>query len=191
MQVLLSLGMANLTYFMACSSIFFKYGNIKHIPSLVLFIVGTFCLLLLFLKFYTDPDPFGQFRYSFKTKYLAVNHYFLLILVVMSATGLMVALPQYSFAPLPPYILILVFTLIYQPYREVKENYRSAFNHLVVCSFIGMRIYIQYTDENNINAPPTFVFLLVNIVILLFTVVVVGLISSIYYFYYYRYIKPK
>lgn len=52
--------MFNLTHFCAYNGLFFKYGNKAHLPSVILFVLSALTILLVFVKYYVDPDPFVQ-----------------------------------------------------------------------------------------------------------------------------------
>lgn len=56
----------------------------------------------------------------------------------------MTLIPSQPYIALIPCVALLVFTLITKPYKEVKENYRSAFNLLVISSFISFKVYLIY-----------------------------------------------
>lgn len=95
----------------------------------------------MLIKYYFDPILFGQFRFSFHRKFVAINHYLIHIFFTILTVTLIITLPEYAWAPAAPCVLMLLFTLIYKPYIETKQNYRSAFNIFVMCCFIGIRIY--------------------------------------------------
>ena len=115
-QLMMNVAMVNLTYFAACSSIFFKFGLLNHIPSLLVFGLQTLILLFTFIKFYFDPYFFNYFRFSFKPTSLAMNHYFLHILNLLLIV-LLLSLLEITWAPLIPVTLMFIYTLAYRPYK--------------------------------------------------------------------------
>ena len=56
-------------------------------------------------------------------------------------------LPEYPWCPLIPQGLMLLFTLIKQPYEAKKENKRSIFIHFLFLLATSMNIYHFYSDK--------------------------------------------
>ena len=48
--------------------------------------------------------------------------------------------------PLLPQLFMLVFTLIYRPYKEFSENVRSAYNYLCMMVITSMLLYYSLID---------------------------------------------
>lgn len=90
--------MAFLSYFAFCSVLFFRVGSVPDAASLVLF--ATECLILLFtcVQFYRDPCSFDYFRFSFALSQLAMNHYFLHMLCLLTCSVLLVAMSEIAVA---------------------------------------------------------------------------------------------
>ena len=183
--------MAFFVYFVACTSIFFQMGSLTHIPSILIIILYVVIFLFTWIHFIRDPCSFGYFRFSFIHRELAMKHYFVYLFVLTSSVLLLSLLPQYSFAALPPLLLMLIYTLAYRPYQYFKQNLRSAFNLLTMCSFVGFKIFAEMSNKKQLSSTTTTVFLLVNVGVLLPVVLVLSLISSIYYYYYENYILSE
>lgn len=122
LQCLLYFSMLNLLNELNCTVIFLRSSNPNQIISIVFLAMTVSCTLLIFCKFFTDPDPFGFFRYSFRIlKYsslqpLCFNHS-LLLCFTLSLTFLLISLlTTLSFLPLIPLLLILLYSLIVRPY---------------------------------------------------------------------------
>lgn len=133
--------MFNLTYFVSMSYLFFKIGSASNILSLILFSIGILIMLATFLKFAIDPYLFGYFRFSFNIKSLAMQHYFLIILMTITSIILLFTFSKYTYISIAPPLILLLYTLIYRPYREIRNNLRYAFNLLAISSFLGLRAY--------------------------------------------------
>lgn len=133
----------NLTYFTFTSALFFKSGKLHNILSLVVFTITAIIILFCLLIFYKEPARFEYFLFSFRKEFLALHHFYLLILSLFLALPLLVVLPKYAWAPGIPIGLLLTYTLAYRPYKIIKENLRSAFNLSVMLSFIGFRMYVE------------------------------------------------
>lgn len=104
-----------LVYFSACASLFFKLGSMSNIPSLLLLVGNVAILLFAWVHFFRDPYAFGYFRFSFRPKRLAMNHYYVYISVLVCSVVLLTMVNS-SFAALIPLLLMLVYTLVYRPY---------------------------------------------------------------------------
>jgi hypothetical protein len=70
-------------------------------------------------------------------------HYLIYILLIVSSVTLLEVVP-YSWSAIIPYSFMIVYTLVYRPYKELRDNIRSAFNMLVICIFIGFKTYMQF-----------------------------------------------
>lgn len=82
-------------------------------------ISGGIFAFVLFLYF-IDPDAFDYFRYSFKRERLALSHYIIYLIVFVATVVTIVQLPQLSWVSLIPFSVLLLFTLIYRPYKDPK-----------------------------------------------------------------------
>lgn len=141
---------------------------------MLIILIGMFC-------FYNKPARFGYLKRSFKSKRLALNHIYLLNLNLLLAPLLLVLLPKYSWAPAIPICLLLVYILAYRPYRIFKENLRSAFNLIIMLSFVGFRMYAE-SKLNQVNEISTYLFEM-GAMGGLSLVITLSFISSIYYWY--------
>lgn len=56
----------NLNYFIMCTVLYFKKGNITNIPNIIIFSLCAILFLFMYIKFVIDPDSFGYLRYSFR-----------------------------------------------------------------------------------------------------------------------------
>lgn len=172
--------MAFLSYFAFCSALYFRVGSVPDAASLVLF--ATECLILLFtcVQFYRDPCSFDYFRFSFALSQLAMNHYFLHMLCLLTCSVLLVAMSEIAVAALVPLAVMLLYTALYRPYKQTRDNLRSCFNLLVMCSLAGFRVLVQFTPQNQLAGNLVMAMFMVNFVVLLPMVVIMGLVASIY-----------
>ena len=148
-------------------------------------------LVIVFSRFAVNPHPCGYFRYSFKPTRLALSHYYSYIAFLIGFTTFSCSI--IDDLPWIPFIfggLMILYTLIYQPYKDRPENLRSIFNLIVMCVFCGLRVYQQNVPKANFNAQPSYIYFTVCIILLLL-VSIIGLLSNIFYFYYYNYKLPK
>ena len=189
MQSLMFFGSFNLLRFITCTFLFFRYNTdpFSHIPSIVLFGSACFVYLMTLILFYFDPDPFDYFRYSFRKTVVALHFYYVYISVYI-CTILLVLFLQLYFAPAIPLLCLLIFILIYKPYKEKMENFRSIFNIIVMISWLSMRIFYHYYISPFLSYG--LMFLLVDL-LLLFIVIIISWISLIYYIIYECYMKRK
>ncbi len=72
-----------------------------------------------------------------------MNHYLIYISVIILSVISLGTITQ-SFVALIPYVFMFIYTLIYKPYKDPKDNNRSAFNMFVTCLLISFKVYIQY-----------------------------------------------
>ena len=119
-----------------------------------------------------------------------MSHYFIYISVIIASITLLVAIPAITFAPAIPLFLQALYTLIYRPYRETSENIRSAFNLIVMCCFVGFKVYAQYCSDLTLNSTTTYLLLLIAYASL-YSVVIIGLIFEVFYYYWYNYKLPQ
>lgn len=143
------------------------------------------CFLILFF----DPDPFDYFRYSFKKKRSTLAFWTIYIVAVVSSSVLVSTLPQLGWPSMIPLVLVIIYILILMPYKQGYENYRCLFNILTMLSFLGLRVFLQYTQTPVNQSNNAYIIHLVNI-ILLFIVVLLTIICMVYHFYYLKFIKP-
>lgn len=188
---MLSCVMLNLIYFTFASALFFKYGTITHILSLLIFIFTTIVMITAILKFHFDPCPFDYFRFSFRSTKLALHHwYFHIVLNILVSLLVVISSSKFSWSPAIVCLALLIFTLVYRPYNKFSDNLRSGWNLFVMCSFIGFRFFIEQIPPASLNLiMPTYIFLFLIVCIGLGSVVVLGILSSVYYWYVYRFIS--
>ena len=132
----------NLTFLTACSAIFYMYGNISDILSLVLSILGILFTISTFIGFAVFPGYSLRFRFSFRLTTLAVSHYFFHIICIISTVLFILLLTDSPWVPFIPQGLMLIYTLIYQPYQKKSENFRSAFNYLIMCLITSISVLL-------------------------------------------------
>ena len=137
----------NLTFLTSCSTIFYLYGNLSDTVSLVLSATGLLFTLSTFIGFVLLPGYAGRFRFSFKSAQPALIHYVFHIICIITTVLFLVFLNDFPWVPFIPQGLMLIYTLVYQPYRRKSENFRSAFNYLTTCIITSMRIYFWLVDE--------------------------------------------
>jgi len=111
--------------------------------SLIMLIFSLVIMIMTFVKFYFDPDPFGYFRYSFKLKVISINHFYIQIVLLILSMLLLSCFPKFPYITFIPFALMIVLILVTQPYLNKKDNVRSIFNYFVICSFLGFSTYAQ------------------------------------------------
>lgn len=116
--------------------------------------------------------------------------YFFYSFAIVSSTILLVLLSP-AWPPLIPMSILFFFILIYRPYRELRENIRSAFNVLVIVCGFSLRFYVNnaYSGLIKVN-DSAFAFSFINI-ILLILVTIIAAAFVIYHVVYICCIKPK
>jgi hypothetical protein len=171
-----------LIYFTNCLVLSMTSQQPPHSISLALIAVQAIIFVGLLLKFVCNPDPFGFFRYSFThEKCLAEWHYCLQIVFLPLAVALL-SVPGMPFLSAVPCVLMLVYTLLRKPYKKNKDNYRSAFNLLVMCCLVGMKSFIFYWPEENKREMPVYLMLL-GCLGLVFVVLLLGIVFAIHDYY--------
>lgn len=116
--------------------------------------------------------------------------YFFYSFAIVSST-ILLALLSPAWPPLIPMGILFFFILIYRPYREFRENIRSAFNILVILCGLSLRFYVNnaYSGLIKVN-DSAFAFSFINI-ILLILVTIIAATLVIYHIVYICCIKPK
>ena len=148
----------NLTFITACSTIFYIYGNMSDILSQVLSALSLLFTLSTFIGFAVSPGYSLRFRFSFRFSTLAFIHYFFHITCIISTILLILLLQDAPWTPCIPQGLMLLYTLIYQPYEKKSENFRSAFNYLTMCLITSMRLYFWLTDESEYESWGSYIY---------------------------------
>ena len=64
-----------------------------------------------------------------------MSYYFIYVPVMTATVVLLVMMPQ-TWICVIPFATLLVFTALYRPYRETKENIRAIFNLMVIVAFL-------------------------------------------------------
>ncbi len=189
MQCLMFFGLFNLLRFITCSYIFFRYNNdpFAHIPSIALFCSACFVYLLTLILFYFDPDPFDYFRYSFRKTRVALHFEYIYISLYICSI-LLVFFLQIYWAPTVPLLCLLFFILIYKPYKQKIENFRSIFNIVVMMSWLSMRVFYEFNSQPLM--PDGLIFLMANLFMLLI-VMIISWVALIYNIIYECYLKPN
>jgi hypothetical protein len=116
--------------------------------------------------------------------------YFFYSFAIVSST-ILLALLSPAWPPLIPMGILFFFILIYRPYREFRENIRSAFNILVILCGLSLRFYVNnaYSGLIKVN-DSAFAFSFINI-ILLILVTIIAATLVINHIVYICCIKPK
>ena len=170
----------NLTNFVNSGTLYFKkldkFDNFDAI-SLVLIVLGLIFYLFILFKYIKDPNVFGCFFLSFKGEKLAKYHLFLYIIVVVLSITLLGLFPDVMWFTLFCFFSMFVYVLTYRPFVNSVENYRSAFNFFVMCSWIGVRfLYLEDSDKMM-----SYYLLCINLWVLLPIVIIASFISTLCY----------
>ena len=85
-------GMINILIFATFTAIFFKIGtnHINDMTSIAILAISSLIFLFTLSLFYSDPDPFDYFRYSFKRKRIAMMYYYLYVPCLVVSTVLLI-----------------------------------------------------------------------------------------------------
>ena len=181
--------MLNLIYFTVCSLLYFEHGKeLTHSMSWLFFSLGFLLFGVTFVKFHFEPVFFGEFNTSFRKQTLASKHYFIQIITLILSVVLLGTVTSLPYLALIPSVLMIIFTIAYKPYEYKMQNYRSAFNYTVMCSWIILKTMIQRLP---VASPSMLIFYILNTFGLLTIVIILSLTSILYYYYYENYIKPK
>ena len=140
--------MFNLTYLTLCSFIYYSYGNLDNLSSQILSALSLATTIATFIGVIILPEYAGRFRFSFRHHQLAFHHYFFHIACIVSTILLISFFPDYSWVAFIPQVLMLVYTIIFRPYKKLSENVRSAFNYTIMCVITSMRVYFSFINEN-------------------------------------------
>lgn len=113
--------MLNLVYYTECLFLFLKFNSSRgysELSSLIIMVVATLIYIFVFIMFKVDPDPFDYFRYAFRKTKLAMSHEYFYILAIISSVLILGLLPKVTWASMIPFGILLIYTLIYRPYRD-------------------------------------------------------------------------
>lgn len=139
----MNLSLLNIIYFTACVCLFIRKGTLTHILSYALIAIEGCILVVTFVLFYEDPHLMGCFSSSFKPKIIIINHYYFYTLTLIVAVCLLSFFPHISWVAGIPIGTMLIYTIAFRPYKEIKENIRSSFNLLAMECFIGFKQYLE------------------------------------------------
>ena len=98
---------------------------------------------------------------------------------------ILVPVGGFSWAPIVPLGLMCGYTILWKPYVKIKENYRSAFNYLVMCCWSATGIIGQYFSNKSIQ----YIHLYVSLWGLLPAVIIFSLISILHDAYTQKFLK--
>lgn len=184
--------MFNLVSFTTFAVLFFKQ-NTKYTDNmldLILLSFGLFLYACTCLLFWFDPDPFDYFRYCFKPSPFAMIYYYLYSLAIVGSIVLLQIL-RFSWASLIPFGCLFLLTLIYRPYRLLRQNLRCCFNLLIIIGFLSLRVFIEY-KYGRLYPMDNFMYIFfLGDLILMFLGVVIGLVFVIHHIIYICFLKPK
>ena len=126
--------------------VFFKYGEITHIPSIILAAFSLFFTAACLINFWLFPGDSRRFRFSFRREKLALAHYYFHLFCIFLSVLLLNLLPEYPWCPLIPQVLMVIYTLVYRPYPKIFENLRSAYNYITMSVITSMSVYYSMTS---------------------------------------------
>lgn len=109
--------------------------------NIIFFAVVAFTYVMTLILFCCDPDPFDYFRYSFNKTRVAMAFYYVYPFI-LAASALTVVMFAETWPPIIPFGIFMLFILIYKPYKQILENYRSAFNLFVIILWLCLRVYL-------------------------------------------------
>jgi hypothetical protein len=122
-----------------------------------------------------------------------MKHYLIkIVVIILTILSLALTYKELPYIPLIFPTIMLIYVLIYQPYKFMMENVRAAFNYVVILSILFYRVYLEYIcDEANLNSTASLIYFLINMIILLILVTVIGIIAILYGYYFENYKQPK
>lgn len=172
----------NLVMFTLSVTIFFKSGVdiAANATTVAILAVGVLAYIFTFLFFSLDADSFDQFRYSFRPEAFAMLFYWLYTPAII-LTVLLLTLLDSTWPCLVPMTCLWLFSLLYRPYRELRENIRTVLNSLIVLAFLSLRVFNSYFNPGSILVDSNvFAIYFVALVLLLLSVGL-GLVLTIHY----------
>ena len=152
LTLLMYFGMFNLMLFACFSAVHFQYRSgsiLDDMSSLAILALGAAMYICTFMAFFFDPDPFDYFRYSFRKEPFAMMFYFLYPPVMVCSCLLIVLGSNIVWSPMIPIACLLLFVIAYRPYLEPKENVRCVANMIIILSFLGHRVFVEYYYQNS------------------------------------------
>lgn len=126
--------------------VFFKYSTNKtEITSLLLIIIQAFmyllytvdCFMILILS---DTSVTLYFR----PEVPAMMFYYYYSACILATIILLTILPEMTYIPMIPFLILLIFVMAYKPYRNQRDNIRFCYNSVVILSFLSLRLFIAY-----------------------------------------------
>ena len=152
--------MFNLTYLTACLTLYYSYGTLTDVASQVMAAIFLAVTIIHLILFYTNPANFLRFYYSFNLEVIAYYHYFFHILNIVLSVVFISTIPEQPWVPLLPQLFLLIWTLWKKPYNfnYNSENYRSAFNLLIMCLITSMRMYYYYVGSEVLQNWSSYVY---------------------------------
>lgn len=149
-QSLLTACMLSLVLYESASALFILKGDLTSAPSFTMLTLSGIALLIVLGRFFFNPRPYDYFCTSFKTRRLTLKHCFICFIHIVCLTvsiALLTAIPIYTYLPIVPLGIQLLYTILVRPYQTIKGNFRSAFNLTVMCMFIGFGVFAEKSTE--------------------------------------------
>ena len=115
--------------------------SLSHIPSQALAISFLLVNVFNFVGFACYSAYYLRFRVSFQRTKLGYRHYFFHILALVSSVLFICLLPSLIYLPFIPQTFMVVYTLVYRPYKYLSENFRSAYNYLCMMVITSMLLF--------------------------------------------------
>ena len=179
-----------------CATIYFRNNSdpLSSLSSIIMLAASCFIDFGTFVVFFIDPDCFDYFRYSFKRENLAMMYYWIYVPLTAASAIILVVMPELTWPPLIPVGILLIFTIVYRPYREIRSNIQCSLNLVIILAIFSLRVFNSYYNNNSNTAEPVLIdnnaFLLYFIaMVLLLVSVLASLVSSVYYLVYKCFIK--
>ena len=132
-------------------------------------------------KFYFQAFHFLIIRRLYNLNFFAQNHYILHILVISTATSVLCLFPQKQFLPLIFLGSMILYTALFRPHSETKNNVRSIANYFAMCTFVAFKCYAQTLSAQKLSNDDT-LFLIFGLIILSFVTVIVSFVFHALHF---------
>lgn len=128
--------------------------------------------------FICDAHSFGNFRYSFRPKFFPLIHYYFYTIMLITVCLLLAFLPQIPWSPIVAPGLLLLFTVLTRPYKQLRENMRACICLCVILIILSLRIVLVKSSDRQFY----FIYfsVIMGIVLLLSVLTLVYLLFDIY-----------
>lgn len=171
----------NLLYFVECLSIFLRGPTFTDFIGLAVIGIYGALVILMLVKYFYDYQSFKVFSSSFKNSIPGKVHY-PFFWVCLAASAFLFSFPSMLYAPGIPIGVLFIFTVAFRPYFETLDNIRACLNLVVMCGFVGFRVYLSFIPLSELNSERTYYLLIGLVGLLIFLIcLAIGITSFFIY----------